>query len=42
MEKKKQSHGKQLNLVGEEDNGPLLMSPLKVLTAKAIANEKKA
>jgi hypothetical protein len=41
-EKKKQSHGKRLNIVGEEDNGPLLMSPSQVLCAKAIANEKEA
>ena len=41
-EKKKRSRGKRLNLLGEEDNGPLLISPLKVVCAKAIANEKEA
>jgi hypothetical protein len=41
-EKKKRSRGKRLNLVGEEDNGPLLMSPSQVLRAKAISNEKEA
>jgi hypothetical protein len=41
-EKKKRSCGKRLNIVGEEDNGPLLISPSQVLRAKAIANKKEA
>ncbi len=42
VEKQKRNRGKRLNLLGEEDNGPLLFSPSYVRAAKEFAAKKKA
>ena len=44
MEKKKKQQGKQLNLLGEEDNKPQIFTPTKIQAAlascdKAIAEQ---
>ena len=41
-EKRKRNRGKRLNLVGEEDNGPQVFTPSRVLWAKAHSDELKA
>ncbi len=42
VEKRKRNRGKRLNLVGEEDNGPQLFSPSRVLQALTYSDEKEA
>lgn len=41
-EKKKRSRGKRLNLMGEEDNGPMFWSSAKVCQALAFQGQKQA
>ena len=41
MEKKKKQQGKQLNLLGEEDNKPQIFTPTKIQAALARNAEKE-